>query len=150
MNIGKYCTRNVITADIDSNIIEAAKVMRQHHVGSLVVVSRDNDGARPVGIVTDRDLVIEVLAEEVPVDSVTIEDVMTRSPITAREDDDVFTTMQTMRSKGIRRIPITDSLGLLVGILTSDDLLAVIYEEMGNLVSLISHEQMEEYRKRSS
>lgn len=149
MNIGKYCTRNIITADKETSIVEAAKLMRQHHVGSLVVVSRDTDGDRPIGILTDRDIVVEVLAEEVAVDSVTIEDVMTRSPVTAREDEDIFTTMETMRAKGIRRIPVTDSLGLLAGILSSDDLLGVIYEEMGNMVSLISHEQIEELRKRS-
>ena len=148
MYIGKYCTRDVITADKDTGIVEAAKLMRRHHVGSLVIISRDGNGGKPIGILTDRDIVMEVLAEDVAVDSVAIEDIMTRTPVTVREDEDVFTTMETMRARGIRRIPVTDSQGLVVGILTSDDLLAVIYEEMGNMVSLISHEQMEETRKR--
>jgi len=147
LNIGKYCTRNVITTDLDSSVIEAAKLMRKYHVGSLVVVSRDADGLRPIGILTDRDIVIEVLAEEVTMESVTVEDIMTRSPIVAREDDDIFMTMETMRVKGVRRLPVTDSLGILVGILTTDDLLGVIYEEMGNIVSLFSREQLQEYRK---
>ena len=150
MHIGKYCTRKVITANKETGIVEAAKLMRQHHVGSLVIVSRGSNGDKPIGILTDRDIVVEVLAEEVAVDSVAIEDIMTRTPVTVREDEDIFTTMETMRVKGVRRIPVTDSLGLVVGILTSDDLLAVIYEEMGNMVSLISHEQMEETRKRSA
>ena len=147
MNIGKYCTRNVITADKDSNVIEASKLMRKYHVGSLIVVSNDSDGLRPVGILTDRDIVIEILAEEVPIESVSVRDIMSRSPVIAREDDDIFMTMETMRVKGIRRLPVVDSLGILVGVLTTDDLLGVIYEEMGNIVSLISREQLQEYKK---
>lgn len=149
MNIGKYCIRDVITADKGTNLLEAAKLMRQHHVGSLVIISRDSDGGRPIGILTDRDIVIEVLAEEVPLDSVSVEDVMTRSPIIAREDNDIFATMEKMRVKGIRRLPVTDSLGILTGIVTTDDLLRVIYEELGNLLSLISREQAEEHMKRA-
>lgn len=149
MNVGKYCNRDVITADKGTNLLEAAKLMRQHHVGSLVIVSRDSDGNRPIGIITDRDIVIEVLGEDVALDSVSVEDVMTRSPIIAREDNDIFSTMERMRVKGVRRLPVTDSLGILTGIITTDDLLRVIYEELGNLVSLISREQAEEFRKRT-
>ena len=92
---------------------------------------------------------VEVLAEDVPLDSVTVEDVMTRTPVVAEEEDDIFTTMENMRNKGVRRLPVTDSLGALVGIITIDDLLRIIYEEMGYLVSLISREQSEEIRKRT-
>ena len=144
MNIGKYCTRNVITAHKENSIMEAADLMRRHHIGVLVIV----DGNRPTGILTDRDIVMEVIAEEIPLDSVAIEDVMTRSPVTGREDDDIFTTMEMMRKKGIRRLPVTDSLGLLVGIVTTDDLLQVIYEEMGNIISLITREQVQEQKNR--
>lgn len=147
MNVGNYCTRDVIITDTDSNILEVTKLMRNHHVGSVVIVSRSNDGVRPVGIITDRDIVVEVLAKDVQLDSITVEDVMSRSPILAREDDDLFTTMETMRLRGIRRIPVVDSLGLLAGILTTDDLLEIIYEEVGNIVSLVSHEQKQEQKK---
>lgn len=149
MNIGKYCTRNVITATTDMGIVEASKLMRKYHVGSLVVVSQNTDGSIPVGIITDRDIMIEVIAEEVPIDSVTIEDVMTRSPVVLREDDSFFESINLMRDKGIRRLPVTDSLGKLTGILATDDLLRFIYEELGNLVSLVYKEQMKEYKKRS-
>lgn len=150
MNIGKYCVRNVVTAHRDCNIQEAAGLMRQHHVGSLVIVSGDSSDARPVGMLTDRDIVVEVLGEGVSPDTVNVEDIMTRSPLVAEENDDIFSTMERMRVKGVRRIPVTDSLGVLVGITTTDDLLRVIYEEMGNLVSLISREQAEETRKRKN
>ena len=121
--------------------------MRKHHIGCVVVVSRNNDGVRPVGIITDRDIVVEVLAKDVPLDSITVEDVMSRAPKTATEDDDLFATMETMRQKGIRRIPVVGSSGLLVGILTTDDLLEIIYEEVGSIVSLVSHEQKKELKK---
>lgn len=149
MNIGKYCTRNVITARKESSIPEAARLMREHHVGSLVVVNRDEDGDRPLGILTDRDIVVEVIGEEIPLESVSVQDVMTRSPVIAREDDDFFATMEMMRVRGIRRLPVTNSLGILVGIMTTDDLMRIIYEEMGNIISLISREQAEELKRRS-
>ena len=148
MNIGKYCSHNVITAQKESSIYEAAQLMRRHHIGVLVIVTGNSDGNRPVGIITDRDIVMEVIAEQIPLDAVTIEDVMTRSPLVGREDDDIFSTMEIMREKGIRRLPVIDSLGLLTGILTTDDLLQVIYEEMGNIISLITREQMQELKKR--
>ena len=147
MNVGNYCTRDVIITDADSSILEVTRLMRKHHVGSVVIVSRNKDGVSPAGIITDRDIVVEVLAKDVPLDSITVEDVMSRSPVTAREDDDLFATMEIMRQKGIRRIPVVNSPGLLVGILTTDDLLEIIYEEVGNIVSLISHEQKKELKK---
>jgi predicted transcriptional regulator len=130
-------------------IVEASKLMRKYHVGSLVVVSQNSEGSIPIGIITDRDIVIEIIAEEVPIDSVTIKDVMTRSPVVLREDDNFFESINLMREKGIRRLPVTDSLGKLTGILAADDLLRFIYEELGNLVSLVYKEKMKEYKKRS-
>ena len=147
MNVGNYCTRDVIITDTDSSILEVTRLMRKHHVGSVVIVSRNKDGVRPVGIITDRDIVVEVLAKDIPLDSITVEDVMSRAPKTATEDDDLFATMETMRQKGIRRIPVVGSSGLLVGILTTDDLLEIIYEEVGSIVSLVSHEQKKELKK---
>lgn len=129
--------------------MEAAKLMREHHVGCLIVVSKDDDGVRPIGIVTDRDIVIEVLAEEVPMDTVTLGDVMSRNPILAREDDEMWDTINRMREKGIRRVPVVDSNGFLVGILAIDDMIEIISEELSNMVSLISREQVQEKKHRS-
>lgn len=149
MNVGQHCTRNVVTAKTECGIVESARLMREHHVGSLVVVAEHADGVRPVGILTDRDLVIEILAQEVPVESITIGDVMTPSPVCATEDAELFSTMETMRAQGIRRLPVTDDVGRLVGILSTDDLLVAIYEQMSNMISLIAHEQMQEFRRRT-
>lgn len=148
MNVGDYCTRTVITAHTACSIVESARLMREHHVGALVIIAEYKDGERPVGILTDRDLVVEVLAQEVPPDSITVGDIMTRSPVTVREDEDIFKTMDNMREQGIRRLPVTDEIGRLVGILTADDFVVAVYEQMGNMTSLIAHEQMQETRKR--
>ncbi|MBI4006173.1 MAG: CBS domain-containing protein [Gammaproteobacteria bacterium] len=148
MIIGKICNRPVITAEKDCSVADAAKLMRQHHVGSLVVVSKNRDCLFPIGIITDRDLVIEVLAKDVPVDTVTLEDIMTRSPLISREDDDVFDTIDMMRVKGVRRIPVVDSLGSLVAIFTIDDILKIIFNEMGNWASFIYREKMQEQIRR--
>jgi predicted transcriptional regulator len=148
MKIGKVCNREVIVTDKGSNVLEAAKLMRQHHVGSLLVISRDSDGNRPVGIITDRDIVVEVLAEEVSLDKVAVEDLMTKSLIVANEDDDLFDTVRKMRVKAVRRIPVIDAKGLLVGIFTMDDLIELLHEELGNIVSLVSREQKIEQKQR--
>jgi predicted transcriptional regulator len=148
MKIGKVCNREVIVTDKGSNVLEAAKLMRQHHVGSLLVISRDSDGNRPVGIITDRDIVVEVLAEEVSLDKVAVEDLMTKSLIVANEDDDLFDTVRKMRVKAVRRIPVIDAKGLLVGIFTMDDLIELLHEELGNIVSLVSREQKMEQKQR--
>ena len=148
MKIGKVCNREVIVTGKGSNVLEAAKLMRQHHVGSLLVISRDSDGNRPVGIITDRDIVVEVLAEEVPLNKIAVEDLMTKSLIVANEDDDLFDTVRKMRVKAVRRIPVIDAKGLLVGIFTMDDLIELLHEELGNIVSLVSREQKMEQKQR--
>ncbi|OGT65294.1 MAG: histidine kinase [Gammaproteobacteria bacterium RIFCSPLOWO2_01_FULL_47_190] len=148
MKIGKVRNREVIVTDKGSNVLEAAKLMRQHHVGSLLVISRESDGNRPVGIITDRDIVVEVLAEEVPLDKIAVEDLMTKSLVVANEDDDLFDTVRKMRVKGVRRIPVVDTKGLLVGIFTMDDLIELLHEELGNIVSLVSREQKMEQKQR--
>ncbi|HEY4654301.1 MAG TPA: CBS domain-containing protein [Cyclobacteriaceae bacterium] len=148
MKIGKVRNREVIVTDKGSNVLEAAKLMRQLHVGSLLVISRESDGNRPVGIITDRDIVVEVLAEEVPLDKIAVEDLMTKSLVVANEDDDLFDTVRKMRVKGVRRIPVVDTKGLLVGIFTMDDLIELLHEELGNIVSLVSREQKMEQKQR--
>jgi CBS domain-containing protein len=150
MKIGKVCYREVVVTEKGSNVLEAARLMRQHHVGSLPVISRDSDGNRPVGIITDRDIVVEVLAEEVPLDKVAVEDLMTKSLVVANEDDDLFDAVQKMRVKGVRRIPVIDAKGLLVGIFTMDDLIELLHGELGNIVSLVSREQKMEQKQRPS
>ena len=100
MSIGEICNRETVFTTKDSSISQAAQLMREHHVGDLVVVE-ENAGRRiPVGILTDRDLVIEILAKDVDMNAVTVGDVMSSELLTARESDGLYETLQRMRAKG--------------------------------------------------
>lgn len=140
MYIGKICNRNVVSADANTNVVEAARMMRHNHVGSIIVTHDGDKGTRPVGIITDRDLVIEIMAEEIDPGTVTVGDVMTRYPLAAYEDDEPYVVLEAMRNKGVRRIPVIDSDGMLVGVLAVDDILQMISRELGNMMTLVQRE----------
>ena len=143
--IGELCNREVIIAAADITVTAAAKLMRHHHVGSVIVVDQGNGGSRvPVGVVTDRDIVVEVSAMELDPNVITAGDIMTRDLVTARERDGVLETMEIMRYKGVRRLPVVSGEGELVGIITVDDLLDVIAEELGELTKVLAKEQARE------
>lgn len=144
MFAGEYCTRNVSIIGRSDSILKAAKLMREHHVGDLLVVELRNSERAPVGIITDRDIVIKVIAEEVDMQSITIEDVMSYKLITAHEDDDLMGTIKRMRVNGIRRIPIVNQAGSLEGILSIDDILDVITEQLMDIDQIIVKEQEKE------
>jgi CBS domain-containing protein len=141
MTIGTICNREVVVARKDAAVQEAAQLMRQYHVGDLVVVEDRGAVRIPVGILTDRDLVVEVLAKGVAPDTVTAGDIMTTDIVTGHESDSIWATLQRMRTKGIRRLPVVDGAGGLVGILTMDDLLELFAGELADLSKLISREQ---------
>ena len=105
MTLKTICNREVLIAQKYDTLVEAAKLMREYQVGSIVVVEEQNGVRYPVGLVTDRDLVIEVIAKEVDINSVTLGDVMYRDIILGKENDDVNETIKIMRQKGIRRLP---------------------------------------------
>jgi CBS domain-containing protein len=122
-----------------------ARLMRHHHVGTLVVVEEMNGGRRvPVGIVTDRDAVVEVMATGLDPNTITVGDIMEQELVTARESEGVLETMQIMRYKGVRRLPIVDKDGQLVGIVSFDDLLEILAEQLGELAKIVAREQSRE------
>ena len=144
MPIGQVCIHEVVVARRDTSVHEAAKLMRHNHVGDVVIL----DGNKPVGIVTDRDLVISVLATQLDPKVFTVGDLLTRELVTAHEDQGVFETIQQMRLRGIRRMPIVNTLGGLVGIVSVDDLVQLLGEELSDLGRLISKEQVHETKMR--
>ena len=148
MRVGEYCTREVVIATRDTGIGEAARLMREEHVGDLVVVVEHDEAKRPVGIVTDRDLVLEVLARDIDPISVTVGDLPSRELAVAGENDDLMDTLERMRGLGVRRIPVVDSDGALTGILAVDDMLEVISELSQHLVKLMYREVATEVRQR--
>lgn len=148
MLLSELCNLEVVIAERDCTIFEAAKLMRNYNVGSLIIVEKENGLSRPVGIVTDRDLVIEVIALNIPLDSVTVGDVMSTDLISGRESDELWDTIQRMRMKGIRRIPVTDRAGNLLGIVSIDDVIELLSEELLSLSRIITQEQYREKQVR--
>ena len=115
MSVGQYCNRQVVTTEKTTEIREIARLMRHHHVGTIVVVERRDDAEYPVGIVTDRDLVVEVLAQNLSPETVTVSDVMSGKLLVAREEDNFWRTLDRMSAKGVRRLPVVDGKGALTG-----------------------------------
>lgn len=144
MPIGEICSREVVFARRNESIVEAARLMREHHVGDVIVVD-EREGTRvPAGILTDRDIVVEIVAKGVDPGAVTIADAMSAEVTTAREQDGIYETIEHMREKGVRRLPVVNAKGALVGLVSLDDLLDLLGDEIGSLAKLVSREQKHE------
>lgn len=142
MRAGELCIRDVVVANPEESVVEAARRMAELGVGDLVVVADQPGGLpRPIGIVTDRDLVIEVLArpDRVPA-SLTLADVMRRDLVLAFEDDDIEGVIAKMRQHTIRRIPIVDRHGGLQGILSIDDVLGWMRDQLQAATKLVERQ----------
>ena len=137
MTIGSFCTREVDLAEPQEPIWEAAARMRQRSVGTLVVL---NDAKEPVGVLTDRDLVTRVLAERRNPLETCVRDVMTPAPKTVTEETSLGAALSLMRSGAFRRVPVVDEGGRLVGLLSLDDVLQLVAEEMNQVGRLLEKE----------
>lgn len=144
MLAGEYCNRDVVIVGKHESIFKAAQLMRQHHVGDVLVVEPRNGERVPIGILTDRDIVVELVAEGEPLDTVTIEDVMSFKLISSNEKDDLMVTIKKMRINGTRRIPILNQAGGLVGVLSINDILDLIVEQLLDLDEIIANENARE------
>jgi predicted transcriptional regulator len=150
MKVGEVCKGNVVTIEARDELVTAAQRMRERHVGYLVVVEPfagaggERSGARPIGVLTDRDLVVTVMARGVDASTLKVEDVMTRRPVTVREDEMLSAAIGRMRGVGVRRLPVVDSAGALVGIIALDDVLDFVAGQLESVVGSIRQEQRTE------
>lgn len=149
MKIGDICRRPVIAIENDMDIAAAAQLMREHHVGFLVVYKADDELRRPIGVLTDRDLVIEVLARKVDPAALTVDDLMTRQPLVANDGEELADVLQAMRVAGVRRVPVVDIRGALSGIFATDDAFDVITNFMCDITGSVKSEQRQERRYRA-
>lgn len=148
MHIGEICTTTTIFCKRDETVQAAALMMRKHHVGDLVVVDQPDGEPVPVGIVTDRDIVVSVIALELDPASLLVGDIMSDDLLTCNQGDDVYETIERMRLRGIRRVPVLNPNGGLAGIVSADDMLGFLAEEMGELARIAPHQQSQERRAR--
>lgn len=149
MPISEFCNREVVFATREMSLTEAAQLMRKHHVGALVVVDEVEGKRVPVGIVTDRDIVIQVIAQALDIAEFTVGDIMGPQLISVQEKEGVFEIIRLMRSKAIRRIPVVNQEGGLVGIVSADDILDLLAEEVAELAKVAPREQEREAKIRA-
>ncbi|KRT67007.1 MAG: hypothetical protein XU11_C0002G0086 [Candidatus Dadabacteria bacterium CSP1-2] len=119
MSLRKITKKKVVTVRPDDTVVKAAKLMEEKNVGSVVVV----ENRKPVGILTDRDIAIRVVAKKADINSILVKDVMTKKIVTGRDNQRVAELAKVMHENGIRRVPIVNKKGMLSGIITLDDLL---------------------------
>jgi CBS domain-containing protein len=149
MTIGSICKRNLVVASKGESIVDAAKRMRMLHVGTVIVVEERGGKQAPVGILTDRDIVLSIVASDAEhLPFLNVNDTMSNDLLTAPEDTSLPEALKLMHERGVRRLPVVDHGGALVGIVTADDVIRVLAEELGQVVKLMNHEEQVERRYR--
>lgn len=142
MTIGRICVRDVDLAEEHETAQLVAQRMNVRSVGSLVVLDSDK---HPTGILTDRDLAMKVVGRGLDPLSVTVAELMSTHPETATESTPIEDALRVMRSQGVRRLPVVDDAGQLVGVVSLDDILGLLAEEfreMGKLLEETSPRRM--------
>jgi CBS domain-containing protein len=132
--LGKICTKPVVTASAQMTVDQAARLMRSKNVGALVVVN----AGRPVGMLTDRDVAVEVVARGMDPDTVRVVDVMGKKPVTIREELGILDAAKVFAKTGLRRLPVVTRSGVMVGIIAMDDLIMLLGNEMGHMAGALS------------
>lgn len=144
MSVGEFCNREVVIADRTTSLVEIAQLMRQHHVGCVVIAESQAENNVPLGVITDRDIVLEIVAPRLDLEAVAAGDVMSSDLLLAREVDGLWETLKRMRSRGVRRVPVVNDERVLVGILAADDILEILANEFNELVILMNRERRKE------
>jgi CBS domain-containing protein len=146
MIIRKLAKLDVVTIAPEASVLEAARVMRSEHVGDVVVTG---PGRRPIGILTDRDIVVSVLAQDVEhLGKLAVKDVLTPDPVIAYEDEDTESVLMRMRRHGVRRMPVVNREGALIGVFAVDDLLAMLALDLSTIVAVVEGQRRREQSRR--
>ncbi|OWW21163.1 CBS domain-containing protein [Noviherbaspirillum denitrificans] len=148
LNVGEICTRNVICVTEDMSLKQAANLMRSEHVGSLVVVSEVEGRHVVAGIMTDRDIAIIAVARDFDPQTLRVADVMSNEVVTVAPEDSIYDTLAMMRQKGVRRVPVVRSGSILEGIVSMDDILEIVADELQMAVQAMTTERSHETRTR--
>jgi CBS domain-containing protein len=151
MNVGDICKREVVTVRPVDEVLTAARLMREKHVGYLVVAAPEfvEGTSMPAGVLTDRDLVVTVLARAADPATLRVEDVMTSKPVVVREDESLGTALSEMRRIGVRRMPVIATHGELVGVISLDDVVEVLARQLEDVSGSMRSEQLVEHALRA-
>ncbi len=148
MSISECCKLDVVCCDPELSLPDTAALMRKHHVGDVVVVESRAGVRVPIGIVTDRDIVMETMALQLDAALFTAGDIMNTPLVTVKEDADFIETLRLMRSNGIRRIPVVTASGTLYGIVTADDIVRTLALELSLVTEAMSGQTAHERKLR--
>lgn len=140
MNIGEVCTREVTIVGPGEPLLQAVHEMRRRNVGCVIVVEPRGKSMLPIGIVTDRDIARALPEHPGDLGALPAAAVMTRDPFTLREDESIVGAMARLRERGVRRAPVIAAGGELVGLVSVDDLLGIIAEQLGSLARLVERQ----------
>jgi CBS domain-containing protein len=151
MKVKQICQRRVVMVKRSDDLAAAARLMREHHIGYLVVVepSLEEAGFTPVGVLTDRDIVVSVVAREADPRMLRVGDVMTPKPVTIMTEDSVTDALEQMKRIGVRRLPVVGDCGILQGVVSLDDLLTTVARDLGSAAEAITRERAMEATLRS-
>lgn len=148
MRIADLCTHDVVSIQATATVREAADAMRSHHVGALVVVEKPNGERIPVGIITDRDIVLEVVAAGGDPGQLTLAEVMSKPVFICTESQELFAAIIAMREHGVRRLPVVNAKGGLAGMVTADDIVGALGTHMRDLGQALTREETHEMQTR--
>jgi CBS domain-containing protein len=146
MRLKELCTKDVAYCPRDMTVLQAARLMRRRHVGDLVVMNDAEDDPCAVGMITDRDIAVEVIGRDRDAGAVSVGEIMRAPLVTAGESEDSSVAIARMKEHGVRRLPITGEHDIVIGIVTLDDLLKQLRDEMDSLLDIVSKEQDRERR----
>lgn len=149
MLLFEICTPDIIYCAPEMSVVAASRLMRERHVGDIVVVDDNDEGDQvPLGMVTDRDIVIEVLALGRDPETVKVREIMRKPAVIGRSNEDVSEAVERMKAHGVRRLPVLGDDRRLAGIVTLDDLLRQLAFDANQLVEVMAREQGREHRTR--
>ena len=148
--VDSFCIREVVTVTRETPVLRCAQLMHDEHVGAVVIIDDIDGKLVPVGLLTDRDIAIEVVAFDVAARAITAGDLMSGDLAMVRPTDDVLTVLATMREHGVRRLPVIGEDGSLEGIVTADNVWEVLAEAIDGLARLVGSEQARERKTRAA
>lgn len=144
ISVQELIQTNVICLERTASVYEAAQLMNQYHIGDVVVVDEIKGRRRPIGMLTDRDITLKVVAEQKPLESTRLEDVMSTDVACAQQSDSVHDYVQAMKQAGVIRLPVVDRDGGLVGIISSKRLFKFFVQELQDLTMINRRQKSKE------
>lgn len=141
MRVADVCTRRVICATPSMHLVDAADLMQKNQVGALVVVDSPGRDARPVAMLTDRDIALALAVADRSPAHRTVSDVMSAGVVVCTENDVLFDVIEMMRSRGVRRMPVVDVAGRLTAVLSADDLVGALAEHLVSIARVLTYSQ---------